>query len=130
MELVATRRGGLIGVNPGTGRMVGWVQTNEEPASYGAYITGPPFVAGDKVVIGFGGADYSPVRGYVTAYDLKTGKKAWRFYVVPGEPAKGFENKAMADAAKTWTGDWWKFGGGGSVYHAMAYDAKFDRIYL
>ena len=126
----ATREGRLIAVDARTGHLVWSVQTLDEPASYGAYITGPPFVAGDKVVIGFGGADYSTVRGYVTAYDIKTGKKAWRFYTVPGDPAKGFENKAMEDAAKTWTGEWWEFGGGGSVYHAMAYDAKYGRIYI
>lgn len=126
----ATREGRLIAVDAQTGKLAWSVQTLDEPTSYGAYITGPPYVAGDKVVIGFGGADYSPVRGYVTAYDIETGKKAWRFHIVPGDPAQGFENKAMADAAKTWTGEWWKFGGGGTVYHAMAYDAKYDRIYL
>ncbi|HYE50729.1 MAG TPA: c-type cytochrome, partial [Azospirillaceae bacterium] len=69
-------------------------------------------------------------RGYVTAYDVKTGRKAWRFHTVPGNPADGFENKAMEMAAKTWTGEWWKYGGGGTVWHAMAYDARFNRIYL
>ncbi|WP_313801863.1 PQQ-dependent dehydrogenase, methanol/ethanol family [Sphingobium sp.] len=124
----ATREGRLIAVDARTGKPRWSVKTLDE--AEGGYITGPPWVAGDKVVIGFGGADYSPVRGYVTAYDIKTGKKAWRWYVVPGDPAKGFENKAMEAAAKTWTGEWWKFGGGGSVWHAMAYDAKYDRIYL
>ncbi|HKT77044.1 MAG TPA: PQQ-binding-like beta-propeller repeat protein [Sphingobium sp.] len=124
----ATREGRLIAVDAKTGKPLWSVKTLDE--AEGGYITGPPWVAGDKVVIGFGGADYSPVRGYVTAYDIKTGKKAWRWYVVPGDPAKGFENKAMEAAAKTWTGEWWKWGGGGSVWHAMAYDAKYDRIYL
>lgn len=124
----ATREGRLIAVDAKTGKPRWSVQTLDE-AEHG-YITGPPWVAGDKVVVGFGGADYSPTRGYVTAYDAKTGKKAWRWYVVPGDPAKGFENKAMEAAAKTWTGEWWKFGGGGTVWHAMAYDAKYDRIYL
>ena len=36
----------------------------------------------------------------------------------------------MAMAAKTWNGNWWRFGGGGNVWHAMAYDAKFNRIYI
>lgn len=124
----ATREGRLIAVDAKTGKPRWSVKTLDE--AEGAYITGPPWVAGDKVVIGFGGADYNPVRGYVTAYDIKTGKKAWRWYVVPGDPAKGFENKAMEAAAKTWTGEWWKWGGGGSVFHAMAYDAKYDRIYI
>ncbi|WP_336962724.1 PQQ-dependent dehydrogenase, methanol/ethanol family [Sphingobium aquiterrae] len=124
----ATREGRLIAIDAKTGKPRWSVQTLDE-AEHG-YITGPPWVAGDKVVVGFGGADYSPTRGYVTAYDIKTGKKAWRWYVVPGDPAKGFENKAMEMAAKTWTGAWWKYGGGGTVWHAMAYDAKYDRIYL
>jgi quinohemoprotein ethanol dehydrogenase len=125
-----TREGRLISVDAKTGKLLWSVQTLDEADSQGGYITGPPWIAGDKVVIGFGGADYSPVRGYVTAYDVNSGKKAWRFHVVPGDPDKGFENKAMEAAAKTWTGEWWKFGGGGTVYHAMAYDAKYDRIYL
>ncbi|MBH1991302.1 MAG: PQQ-binding-like beta-propeller repeat protein [Sphingomonadaceae bacterium] len=128
MVFTATREGRLIAVDAKTGKPRWSVQTLDE-AEHG-YITGPPWVAGDKVVIGFGGADYSPTRGYVTGYDIKTGKKAWRWFVVPGDPAKGFENKAMEAAAKTWTGEWWKFGGGGTVYHAMAYDAKYDRIYI
>jgi len=124
----ATRDGRLIAVDAATGKQRWSVQTLDE--AEGAYITGPAYVAGDNVVIGFGGADYSPVRGYVTAYNRKTGKKAWRFYVVPGDPAKGFENKAMEMAAKTWGGEWWKVGGGGAVYQAMAYDAKYDRILI
>ncbi|RYD94822.1 MAG: PQQ-dependent dehydrogenase, methanol/ethanol family, partial [Sphingomonadales bacterium] len=93
-------------------------------------ITGAPWVFRGKVAIGHGGSDTGPMRGYVTAYDQKTGKQAWRFYTVPGDPAKGFENKAMEMAAKTWTGEWWKWGGGGNVWSAMAYDARYNRIYL
>jgi quinohemoprotein ethanol dehydrogenase len=126
----ATREGRLIAVDARTGQLVWSVQTLDEPVSHGAYIAGPPLVAGDKVVIGFGGGDYSAVRGYITAYDVKTGKKAWRFYTVPGDPAKGFEDAAQENAAKTWNGDWWKYGGGGAVWHAMTYDAKFDRVYI
>jgi quinohemoprotein ethanol dehydrogenase len=123
-----TRDGRLIAVDAHSGKLLWSVDTlDQEP---NGYITGPPFVAGDNVVIGFGGSDYDVNRGYVTAYNIKTGKKAWRFFIVPGDPAKGFENKAMEMAAKTWTGEWWKFGGGGAVFHAMAYDAKYDRIYL
>ena len=81
----------------------------------------------DKVVIGFGGGDFGAVRGYVTAYDADTGKQLWRWWTVPGDPAKGFENKAMEMAAKTWTGEWWKYGGGGTVWNAMTYDPEFNR---
>lgn len=124
-----TRDGRLIAVNARNGELLWSVDTLDE--ADGGYITGPPWIAGNKVVIGFGGADYQPVRGYVTAYDIDTGERAWRFYTVPGNPADGFENEAMEMAARTWTGEWWRFGGaGGTVWHAMAYDPQFNRIYL
>lgn len=128
--VTATRDGRLLAVNAKTGKLVWSVQTLDETGTHGAYIAGPPLIAGKVAVIGFGGGDYSPVRGYVTGYDLDTGKRLWRFYTVPGDPSKGFEDEAQARAAKTWNGDWWKFGGGGAVWHAMTYDAKYDRIYI
>jgi quinohemoprotein ethanol dehydrogenase len=64
----------------------------------------------------------APIRGYVTAYDAQSGKQLWRFYAVPGDPAKGFESKAMEMAAKTWTGEWWKKSGGGTMWNAITYD--------
>lgn len=94
------------------------------------YITGAPWVYKDKVVIGHGGADFGPVRGYVTAFDQATGKQAWRFYTVPGDPAKGFENKAIAMAAKTWKGQWWRYGGGATVWNAMAYDPETNLLFI
>jgi quinohemoprotein ethanol dehydrogenase len=127
--ITATRDGRLLAVNARTGRLAWSVQTLDEPGSKGAYITGPPFVAGGVVVIGFGGSDYSVTRGYVTGYDLKTGKRVWRWYVVPGNPAVDTDETTRT-AASTWTGEWWKFGGGGAVYHGMTYDVKYDRIYL
>ncbi len=84
-------------------------------------ITGAPRVYDGKVIIGNGGAEQG-VRGYVSAYDAETGKMLWRFFTVPGDPAKGFENKAMEMAAKTWNGQWWKPGGGGAVWDSVAYD--------
>ncbi|MET0293993.1 MAG: PQQ-binding-like beta-propeller repeat protein, partial [Phenylobacterium sp.] len=94
-----------------------------------AYISGAPRVLGGRVLIGYGGSN-GVSRGYITAYDAAIGKQLWRFYTVPGDPSKGFENKAMEMAAQTWSGEWWKFGGGGNVWHAMAYDAKYDRVYI
>ena len=49
---------------------------------------GAPRVFDGKVIVGHGGADISPIRGYVTAYDAMTGKQLWRFYTVPGDPSK------------------------------------------
>ncbi len=120
--------GRLIALDARTGKPVWSVMTTGKDD--GRYVSGAPWVFKDKVIIGHGGADFAPVRGYVTAYDQATGKQAWRFYTVPGDPAKGFENKAMAMAAKTWTGQWWKYGGGGTAWNAMAYDPKYNRIYI
>lgn len=126
---VGTHDGRLIALNAQSGRPVWSVSTVEGPND-GRYITGAPRTFNGKVIIGFGGADYAPVRGYVTAYDAETGKQLWRFYTVPGNPKDGFENNAMEIAAKTWTGEWWKFGGGGTVWNAITYDPKFNTIYL
>ncbi|MFA7554860.1 MAG: PQQ-dependent dehydrogenase, methanol/ethanol family [Spongiibacteraceae bacterium] len=123
-----TTDGRLLAVNAETGMLV-WSTMTVEPDDHRS-ITGPPRVFNGKVIIGHGGADYGPVRGYVTTYDAETGKQLWRFYTVPGNPADGFENPAMEMAAKTWTGEWWKFGGGGTVWNAMTYDAELNRIYL
>jgi len=70
------------------------------------------------VLIGHAGADVGPVRGYVTAYDMTTGNEAWRFYAVPGDPRKGFENDAMRMAAKTWAWSLVDFGGGGTAWNS------------
>ena len=83
---------------------------------------GAPRVANGKVFIGGGVADFG-ARGVITAYDANTGEEVWRFYTVSGDPAKGYENKAMEMAAKTWNGEWWALGGGGgTVWDAMAHD--------
>jgi len=124
---VGTQDGRLLGLDAKSGALQWSVQTTE-PGDL-RYVTGPPWVFKGLVAIGHGGGDFG-VRGYVTAYDQKTGQQRWRFYTVPGDPAKGFENKAMEMAAKTWSGEWWKFGGGGTVWHAMAYDRRFNRLYI
>ena len=107
----------LIALDAATGKELWSAQTAGAPYS----ITGAPRVAGGLVLIGNGGAEFT-IRGYVSAYDAETGELVWRFYTVPGDPAKGFENDAMAMAAKTWTGTWWKTGGGGSTWDSIIYD--------
>lgn len=92
-------------------------------------ITGAPRVVKGKVLIGNGGAEFG-VRGYLTAYDARSGEQVWRFYTVPGNPALGFENAAMEAAAGTWTGEWWEFGGGGTAWDAMAFDPELDLLYV
>ena len=73
-------------------------------------------------------------RGFVSAYDADSGKLVWRFYTVPGKP--GVKDGAASDdilaklARKTWRGQWWKGGGGGTVWDAMAYDPQLDLLYF
>jgi len=88
-----------------------------------------PRISKGKVIIGVSGAEF-PVRGYFAAYDANTGQLAWRFYTIPGDPSKPFENPALKKAAETWAGDWWKLGGGGTVWDGMAYDPDADLIYV
>ncbi|MEO8097155.1 MAG: PQQ-dependent dehydrogenase, methanol/ethanol family [Acidobacteriota bacterium] len=92
-------------------------------------ITMAPRVAGNKVVIGIAGGDH-PVRGFVDAYDIATGHRAWRFYTVPGDPSKGFEDDSQREAAKTWGGEYWKGGGGGAVWDGLSYDPDLNMVYV
>ena len=124
----ATQDGRLIALDAKTGRALWSVQTLDtgDPR----FISGPPRVFNGKVLIGNAGADEAAIRGYVTAYDAESGKQLWRFWTVPGDPTKGFENKAMEMAAKTWAGEWWTKGGGGTVWNAMSYDAATDTVFI
>jgi quinohemoprotein ethanol dehydrogenase len=124
---VGTIDGRLVAIDASTGTPVWQVQTTDTTKNY--TITGAPRIVKGNVVIGNGGADLG-VRGYVTAYDAMTGEQRWRFYTVPGDPSKPFESKAMETAAKTWEGDWWKYGGGGTAWDAMAYDPELNLLYI
>jgi quinohemoprotein ethanol dehydrogenase len=126
--LVATVDGRLISVDAKTGQPVWSVETIDPKNPL--FISGAPRVFRDKVIIGNGGTEWGAARGYVSAYDVATGKMVWRFYTVPGNPANGFEDDTQAMAAKTWKGEWWKHGGGGTVWHGMTYDPEFNRVYI
>jgi len=119
--------GRLVALEMATGKEVWSVQTTPVGEDYS--VTMAPRIAKGKVIIGNAGAEY-PVRGYVTAYDAETGKQVWRFYTVPGDPTKGYENQAMVEAAKTWGGEWYKFGGGGTVWDGMSYDPESNLVYF
>ncbi|RYG96226.1 MAG: PQQ-dependent dehydrogenase, methanol/ethanol family, partial [Alphaproteobacteria bacterium] len=93
------------------------------------FISGPPRVFDGKVIIGHGGADAANTRGYVTAYDADTGKQLWRFFTVPGNPAVDTDETTVM-AAKTWKGEWWKYGGGGTVFNTFTYDRDTDTVLL
>ncbi len=128
MVFVGTHDGRLVALDTKDGSEV-WSRMTVEKDDV-RFISGPPRVFNGKVIIGHGGADVGPVRGYVTTFDAKTGKQLWRFHTVPGNPADGFENDAMKMAAETWHGEWWKYGGGGTVWNAMTYDPETDTILI
>jgi quinohemoprotein ethanol dehydrogenase len=125
---VATWDGRLIGIDRNDGRELWSVQTIDPELAM--YITGAPKIFKGKVLIGNGGTENGPNRGYITAYDADTGEYAWRFWIVPGNPADGFEDAAMEMAAETWTGEWWRHGGGGNAWHGFTYDAELDQLYI
>lgn len=123
----ATQDGRLIAIDAKTGKPVWSVETFGKDSP--RYISGAPRVFDGMVIVGHAG-DFGIVRGYVTAYDAESGKMLWRFYTVPGNPADGFESDALKMAAKTWSGEWWKNGGGGTVWNSIAYDPDSDTVYL
>ncbi|HEX7854790.1 MAG TPA: PQQ-dependent dehydrogenase, methanol/ethanol family [Sphingobium sp.] len=124
--------GRLIALDARTGKEVWSVQTTDPKKPY--TITGAPRIAGDKVIIGNAGAEYG-VRGYVTAYDIASGKQAWRFYTVPGDPAAGPDGAASDEILKkaalpSWFGHWYDYGGGGTVWDAIVYDPELHQLYI
>ena len=119
--------GRLIALNAESGELNWEVATVDASLPY--TITGAPRVVKGKVLIGNGGAEYG-VRGFISAYNVDDGSMAWRFYTVPGDPKLGFEDAAMEMAADTWNGEWWKLGGGGTVWDSMAYDPDLDLLYI
>ncbi len=124
---VATLDGYLVALDALSGEVMWKTDTIDRTPPF--TITGAPRVIKGKVIIGNGGAEYG-VRGYVTAYDAETGAQVWRTFTVPGNPADGFESDAMREAASTWTGEWWRYGGGGTAWDAFAYDAELDLLYV
>lgn len=127
---VATYDGYMVALDAVSGEVVWRVDTIENrDLSY--TITGAPRIYNGKVMIGNGGAEYG-VRGYLTAYDVDNGDQIWRWYSVPGDPSKPYEGPEMARAALTWdpSGEYWKAGGGGTMWDSMAYDAETGILYV
>jgi len=124
---LGTLDGRLLAVDAATGKQAWEVMT--VPAGQNYTITGAPRVFEGKVLIGNGGAELG-ARGFVTAYDAETGNQVWRFYTVPGDPSQPFENPALEKAAKTWKGEWWKFGGGGTVWDSIVFDPVLHLVYI
>jgi quinohemoprotein ethanol dehydrogenase len=119
--------GRLFGLNATTGKPV-WETRVVYPQDLYT-LTMAPRIAAGKVIIGASGGD-KPTRGQFVAVDAQTGKLEWRFYTVPGDPSKPFENQAMRTAAKTWGGEFYKNGGGGAVWDGFAYDPEANLVYV
>lgn len=84
----------------------------------GYSLTLAPLAIRGKVLVGTSGGE-AGIRGFVDAYDAKTGRRAWRFHTIPGPGEPGHE---------TWSGDSWKTGGGSS-WVTGAYDPESNTVY-
>jgi quinohemoprotein ethanol dehydrogenase len=124
---LGTLDGRLVAIDARTGKPA-WERLTIDPKQRYS-ITSAPRVAKGRVLVGLAGGEYG-VRGYISAYDAETGKLDWRFYTVPGDPSKGFESKAMEMAARTWSGQWWTLGGGGTTWDALVYDPITNLVYF
>lgn len=128
--LVATFDGRLVALDAAGGRVLWQVDTivdHHMPYT----ITGAPRIAQGRVVIGNGGNELG-VRGYFSAYDIATGKLAWRFFTVPASPHGPFEQPELETAAASWDRDGkvWPGKGGGAAWDSMAYDPDLDLLYV
>src|SRR5690606_36653373 len=95
MVFIGLRDGRLVALDAETGHPV-WSRQTTPPEMTVYSISGAPRVVNGKVIIGNGGAENHGVRGYVTAYDARTGEQVWRFYTVPGDPSQPFEHPELA----------------------------------
>ena len=107
----------VVALDQKTGRET-WRVNVDDPKQCACDITAAPLVVKDKVIVGGTGGDESH-RGYLTAFYMKTGRLAWRWYAIPGPGEKGHE---------TWKGDSWKLGGG-ALWMTGSYDPELNLIY-
>jgi quinohemoprotein ethanol dehydrogenase len=132
--VLGTTDGYVVALDADTGKQV-W-KVYDYPDQAPRNMAGAPRVFAGKVIIGHGGADISPLRGYVSAYDLATGELAWRFYTVPGgDPAKPADSKGEQVMRATWPSGWTnedgsRRGGGGTAWNAFSHDPELGLIYL
>ena len=95
--------------------------------------TGAVLLTRDSVVIGNAGADLGDggLRGYISAYDLKSGAFKWRFFTVPPPAGKPYEHPELALAAKSWGPDRsGKYQNGGTVWDGLSYDPDTDLVFF
>ncbi|HZS05187.1 MAG TPA: PQQ-dependent dehydrogenase, methanol/ethanol family [Blastocatellia bacterium] len=107
----------LVAIDAKTGREV-WDVEVQDTRQCGCNITSAPLVVKDKVIVGGTGGETAH-RGYLTAFDARTGKFAWRFYTIPGPGEPGFE---------TWSKESWKYGGA-PTWLTGSYDPELNLVY-
>jgi len=113
---LATLDAHVVALDAKTGRVRWDVASADYKAGYS--FTCAPLAIKDKVIVGVAGGEYG-VRGFIDAYEAETGKRAWRFYTIPGEGEPGVE---------TWKGDSWKRGGS-PAWVTGSYDPELNTLY-
>ena len=106
----------VVALDARTGR-VRW-DVAAADADKGYSFTGAPLAVKDKVIVGVAGGEYG-IRGFIDAYDAESGRRAWRFYTIPGEGERGNE---------TWKDDSWKRGGA-PTWVTGSYDPQLNTLY-
>ncbi|MFN7979103.1 MAG: PQQ-dependent dehydrogenase, methanol/ethanol family [Vicinamibacterales bacterium] len=106
----------LVAIDRVTGKALWNIAVADVKQAYS--ITMAPLVIKDKVLVGVGGGEYG-IRGFVAAYDAKTGKEAWKFYTIPGPGEPGHD---------TWDADDWKTGGA-PAWVTGSYDPALNLTY-
>jgi alcohol dehydrogenase (cytochrome c) len=113
---VGTMDAYLVALDARTGAVRWQVKVAEYKSGYS--ITAAPLAVKDKIIVGIAGGEYG-VRGFLDAYDARTGRLSWRFWTVPapGEPGN-----------ETWGGDSWKYGSA-TTWVTGAYDPELNLLY-
>jgi alcohol dehydrogenase (cytochrome c) len=106
----------LVAIDARNGKPIWNTEVAKDASGYA--LTHAPLVVKDKVIVGTAGGEFG-IRGFIAAYDAKTGKEVWRFHNIPEPGEAGHE---------TWAGDSWKTGGG-SVWVTGSYDPDLNLTY-
>jgi alcohol dehydrogenase (cytochrome c) len=115
LVFLAALDGNLVALDAKTGKEV-WKTRVVDP-SLGYSLTMAPLVVKDKVILGPAGGEFG-IRGFLAAFDARTGKEVWRFNTTPGPGEAGHE---------TWAGDAWQHGGA-PVWLTGSYDPELNLI--
>ena len=106
----------LVALDASTGNVVWDVPVADYKVGYTSTVA--PLIVKDMVIIGSAGGEFG-VRGYIAAFDAKTGKERWRFWTVPAAGEKG---------AETWLGESYKYGSA-TTWVTGSYDPDANMLY-